>query len=230
MRAGLGCKDMRVARQMPADRPEPLSRGSTSVSLERVRIAPLKETTMLSTRLSASLAGLAAVALGGIGPAAAGADTDSHADSRDHGRGRTVHAQLVDRTGAAVGRVTVSSRRGVAQVELRASHLTPGWHGFHLHSVGRCEGDFTSAGSHLNPDGAQHPDHAGDLPQMLVRQDGRATLSFATDRFTAAWLLDQDGSAFIVHSSPDNYANIPTRYAPMRLPPFDGHPDWPGSE
>jgi len=31
---------------------------------------------------------------------------------------------------------------------------------------------------------------------------------------TAAWLLDQDGSAFIVHSSPDNYANIPTRYAP----------------
>jgi Cu/Zn superoxide dismutase len=34
----------------------------------------------------------------------------------------------------------------------------------------------------------------------------------ATDRFTIADLRDVDGSAVMVHSGPDNFANIPARY------------------
>ena len=40
-------------------------------------------------------------------------------------------------------------------------------------------------------------------------------LTTVTDRFGVADLLaDDDGSAVMVHSGPDNYANIPERYAP----------------
>ena len=35
-----------------------------------------------------------------------------------------------------------------------------------------------------------------------------------TDALTLADLLDDDGSAVMVHEDPDNYANIPERYAP----------------
>lgn len=161
---------------------------------------------MLRTKvLTVTVAGLA-LTLGGLGTAVA-AET---AGGR-HGT-RTVQANLQDRDGASVGTVKVRTARGQTTVEIRARHLPPGWHGVHIHSVGTCEGDFSSAGSHLNPDGATHPGHAGDLPQLLVMKDGTARASFATDRFTARSLLDKDGSAFIVHSDPDNYAHVPGRY------------------
>jgi Cu-Zn family superoxide dismutase len=91
--------------------------------------------------------------------------------------------------------------------------MPPGFHGFHIHTTGRCEPpDFTSAGGHLNPTGADHGDHAGDLPSLLVNEDGRGLLAAVTDRFSLAELRDDDGSAVMVHSGRDNFANIPARY------------------
>ena len=74
--------------------------------------------------------------------------------------------------------------------------------------------DFTAAGGHFNPTDASHGDHAGDLPTLLVNEDGTGMLAAATDRFSLADLRDADGSAVIVHELPDNYANIPDRYTP----------------
>ena len=68
---------------------------------------------------------------------------------------------------------------------------------------------FTSAGPHLNPAGASHPDHAADQPVVLVNADGTGSARFVTDRYTVAELV---GAAVIVHANPDNYANIPDRY------------------
>lgn len=45
-------------------------------------------------------------------------------------------------------------------------------------------------------------------------ESGRAAMSFETDRLTAENLRDDNGSALMIHSGPDNYANIPERYAP----------------
>ena len=42
--------------------------------------------------------------------------------------------------------------------------------------------------------------------------DGEAMLGTVTDRFNLADLHDADGSAVMVHSGPDNFANIPPRY------------------
>lgn len=123
-------------------------------------------------------------------------------------------ATLINAEGSTIGKVTLLAKGPAVQVSIEAAKLTPGFHGFHIHAVGRCEAAFTSAGGHHNPAGGNHAEHAGDLPVLLVGRDGTAQASFASDRFDIGALLDADGSSVIVHAAPDNYANIPTRYAP----------------
>jgi superoxide dismutase, Cu-Zn family len=97
--------------------------------------------------------------------------------------------------------------------------LTPGFHGFHFHSVGKCEADatdtegnsspFFTAGTHWNPGDKDHGVHKGDLPPLLATSEGLAGAAFLTDRFTPKKLFDEDGSAVIVHQAADNLAHIP---------------------
>jgi Cu-Zn family superoxide dismutase len=102
-----------------------------------------------------------------------------------------------------------------AQVE----GLTPGFHGFHIHSVGTCdpagERAFASAGGHLHEEGQTHGGHIGDLPSLRANANGAAVMVVTTDGFTLADLLDEDGSAVIIHGEADNFGNIPAdRYDP----------------
>ena len=108
--------------------------------------------------------------------------------------------------------VVLKERHGKVTVSAAVKRLAPGFHGFHVHSVGECTPPFTSAGGHFNPDGSGHGDHAGDLPSLLVNENGRGELRFLTDRFSISDLFDDDGSALVVHAGRDNYANIPDRY------------------
>lgn len=132
---------------------------------------------------------------------------------------------LVLANGSSAGRLVVTESEHGLQFALDASGLTPGFHGAHVHAVGKCEagspdpadpsttGDFLSAGGHLDAGDAAHPDHAGDLPALLIDANGNGTLRAVTDRITAAQLRGPQGASFVVHAGPDNYANIPTRYA-----------------
>ena len=47
--------------------------------------------------------------------------------------------------------------------------------GLHIHEKGDCSGNeldpFANVGSHYNPAGCQHPDHAGDLPPLIASGD-----------------------------------------------------------
>jgi Cu-Zn family superoxide dismutase len=141
-------------------------------------------------------------------------DEEVHAQlqgGEDNNKGS--HIQLQDVEGNPVGEVRLS-QDVEDQVDVRAivHDLPPGFHGFHVHEVGQCEPPFTSAGGHLNLEDAFHPEHTGDMPVLLVNNDGTGETSFETDRFALKDLLDEDGSAIIVHALPDNYANIPERY------------------
>jgi superoxide dismutase, Cu-Zn family len=122
-------------------------------------------------------------------------------------------AMLRNQNGEDVGTVAFSQQAGKVLVHAQVWSLPEGFHGFHVHGVGACTGDFTSAGSHLNPGGHTHPGHHGDLPILLVNADGTATMSILVDRLSIADLKDADGSAVIIHADPDNYGNIPSRYA-----------------
>src|SRR3954447_15975880 len=121
-------------------------------------------------------------------------------------------ARLTDQKGNFIGSVWFLPRPG-GKLAVRASlsWLGEGFHGFHVHGVGKCETPFTTAGPHLNPAAVVHGLHAGDLSPLPVAKNGSGWLEFQTDRFTVAELMDADGSAVIVHASPDNLANVPGR-------------------
>jgi superoxide dismutase, Cu-Zn family len=135
-----------------------------------------------------------------------------------------LRANLYDTEGHYRGNVSFMQRNNTVVVNARVRGLKPGYHGFHIHATGKCDAGnpadqnnrpFTSAGPHFDKGGHTHRNHSGDMPVLLVNQNGRGTLSFVTDRVSLADLQDDDGSAVIVHANPDNYANIPTdRYTP----------------
>ena len=124
---------------------------------------------------------------------------------------------------------SVELQFGVERTTLvvEASGLTPGPHGFHIHAIGACEanspdpaaptksGDFLSAGGHLAKEGQVHGGHDGDLPSLMVGADGTARMTVTTDGLTKENVLDEDGSAAIVHATADNFRNVPERYAPQ---------------
>ena len=130
-----------------------------------------------------------------------------------HRGGGVAGARLATVEGDDVGHVWFKERKGAVWVFARVHDLPPGFHGFHIHTTGACEPpDFPSAGGHLNLTGDTHGGHSGDLPSLLVNEDGSGVLATATDRFSLADLRDEDGSAVMVHSDPDNFAHIPERY------------------
>jgi Cu-Zn family superoxide dismutase len=144
-------------------------------------------------------------------------DRSSHGGKGHHGkRDRHALAILKNAAGTKVGHVWLHERRdGTVALLARARDLPPGFHGLHIHTTGLCDAPgFTTAGGHLNPAGTSHSAHAGDLPSLLVNADGRAMLATITDRFSISDLRDADGSAVMIHSGPDNFANIPARYGP----------------
>lgn len=128
-----------------------------------------------------------------------------------------VEVPMQDSDGADVGRVVLAaSGDGTVVVDALLRDLEPGWHGFHVHTDPECDPDapdgaFTTAGGHYAPDGGEHPEHAGDLPPLLARADGRAQTRVVTDRFTVDDLTAA-GAAVVVHAQPDNLAHVPDRY------------------
>ncbi len=169
---------------------------------------------------------LAAVGVAGILLAACGDDdaTESASQTTAAPASTTTTAapgavaDMADPNGRSMGRITVTESGGRAVVEGRLTGLPPGFHGFHVHAVGKCEPGppaFGSAGGHLVVGTQAHPAHAGDQPVVLVLADGTAEVRFATDRYKLSDLLTAEGRAMIVHANPDNYGNIPPRYAPQ---------------
>jgi Cu-Zn family superoxide dismutase len=158
----------------------------------------------MKRRILASAIALAALVLA---VATAGARDDPSAKAA---------ADLVGQDGSSLGTVRLVADHGGIIVTADVHGLAAGFHGFHIHAVGDCAGPtFASAGGHLNPAGASHPEHVGDMPVLMVAADGTARASSRTDRFRVGDLFDLDGSAIIVHANPDNYANIPKdRYDP----------------
>ncbi|HVE97642.1 MAG TPA: superoxide dismutase family protein [Mycobacteriales bacterium] len=146
------------------------------------------------------------------------ADQNGFGHAVEPTRTRSTRADLRTAAGAAAGVVKLTPAAGDrVHISVDATSLTPGFHGFHVHAVGQCDGSttppFTSAGGHLSSGGAEHGHHAGDLPPLFATADGRARAEFDVDRPAVAQVLDADGGAIVVHAAPDNLAHIPTRYA-----------------
>jgi len=126
-------------------------------------------------------------------------------------------AMLVTADGTEVGRATAMPDGDSVAIALNVEGMTPGEHGVHVHETGSCVGpDFTSAGSHWNPAGAAHgledPEgqHAGDMPNLTVGEDGTGTLGYTLVGARFDGLMDADGSAFVIHADRDDQATDPS--------------------
>ena len=131
-----------------------------------------------------------------------------------------INVVLKTSDGRPVANASIDFSDGYATVtvETTGGILSPGSHGMHIHSVGQCEGDFTSAGGHLQVAGHTGHPSSGDLTPLNVRGDGNGKVVATTDAFTEAALKGPGGSALIIHQGPDNFANIPPRYTHDGVP------------
>jgi Cu-Zn family superoxide dismutase len=172
----------------------------------------------MTLRIPSALA-VSGLALALAGSAGAQEPVTSGTDTTDSG---TIMARLATAEGVDVGSVTFRGMRAGVNVAVDLTDLPPGPHAIHIHETGACTPDFDAAGEHLSPDGHEHgfakteTPHAGDLPNLVAADDGTAQAEFVNWRLTLEDLLDDDGSAVIVHTAADSYmdpASAGDRYA-----------------
>ncbi len=132
-------------------------------------------------------------------------------------------ADLLGNDGKTIGTVKFNEGPHGVVIHVQAKGLTPGAHGMHFHSVGDCSDHqhFKAAAGHitssetlqhglLNADGF----HEGDLPNLYADKDGVAEAEFFTTHVTLSGaskpaLLDNDGSAVMIHALPDDHVSQP---------------------
>jgi superoxide dismutase, Cu-Zn family len=137
-------------------------------------------------------------------------------------------ADLQDPAGKSIGSATLTEQKDGVKIELKVSGLTPGKHGFHIHETGTCTPpDFKSAGGHFNPFSKHHGmdnplgKHAGDIPNLEVKEDGTAAVSVVATGTTlgkgAGSLLKPGGTALVIHGAPDDNMSDPAGNAGPRV-------------
>jgi Cu-Zn family superoxide dismutase len=136
-------------------------------------------------------------------------------------------AVLKDPSGKEVGNATLVATPNGTLITLELTAVPPGAHAFHVHTTGKCEPPkFESAGGHFNPEETKHgllnPEgpHAGDMPNIHVPEDGKLTIEVLNTLITLSQqsaLLDEDGSALVIHAEPDDYKSDPAGHAGDRI-------------
>jgi Cu-Zn family superoxide dismutase len=147
-------------------------------------------------------------------PVQSGSPASSATSSPAPGAGSLI-AQLKTADGKDVATATFDFSNGYATVTVKTvagGILAPGFHGMHVHAVGKCEpnsvapnggppGNFLSAGGHYQAPGHSGMPESGDLTLLEVRQDGAAYLVTTTDAFTRDQLLAGDKTALMIHGT-----------------------------
>jgi Cu-Zn family superoxide dismutase len=130
--------------------------------------------------------------------------------------------QLKDTKGNAVGTATIGKpfmRMGKGtRIALDVKGLKPGVHAIHIHENAKCEGpEFKSAGAHLNPTKAKHPQHLGDLPNFNVKADGTSKDKVSSKMQIDDLLKNKSGSSLVVHEKADDMKTDPAGNSGARV-------------
>ncbi|ENF0486202.1 superoxide dismutase [Cu-Zn] SodC [Escherichia coli] len=123
--------------------------------------------------------------------------------------------------GQSIGSVTITETDKGLEFSPDLKALPPGEHGFHIHAKGSCQpatkdgkaSASESAGGHLDPqntgkhEGPEGAGHLGDLPALVVNNDGKATDAVIAPRLKS---LDEiKDKALMVHVGGDNMSDQP---------------------
>tara|TARA_B100000678_G_scaffold276797_1_gene269962 strand:- start:745 stop:1293 length:549 start_codon:yes stop_codon:yes gene_type:complete len=135
-------------------------------------------------------------------------------------------ATLMDTAGTPRGEARLLGVGDRVEISVSVEGLSPGEHGFHLHTTGRCTlPDFTSAGGHLNPSNEGHGlldndgSHLGDLPNLTARANGTASMQVTIDGsrdYVMNNIFDADGTAVVIHADADDGRTDPSGAAGSR--------------
>ena len=123
--------------------------------------------------------------------------------------------------GQTIGSVKFSETDRGLEVAPTLRALPPGKHGFHIHADGSCQpaikaGKATAAGAaggHFDPqktgkhEGPEGNGHLGDLPVLVVNNDGKATDPVVAPRNKK--LSEIEGRALMIHIGGDNMSDSP---------------------
>lgn len=89
--------------------------------------------------------------------------------------------------------------------------------GFHIHEGTNCGGDmddpFADTMGHYNPNGCEHPYHAGDLPP-LFGNNGIAISLFLTNQFSVNEVI---GKTIVIHDHPDDFLTQPSGNSGIKI-------------
>lgn len=143
---------------------------------------------------------------------------------------QVARAVLMDPNGNSIGSAElVQTPNEAVLIRLTVEGLEPGTHAFHIHETGVCTPpDFSSAGGHYAPHGRSHGifhedgEHGGDLLNLQVPESGRVQTERLAPHVTlvpgaAGFLLDDDGSALVIHAGADDYESQPSGDAGSRV-------------
>lgn len=117
--------------------------------------------------------------------------------------------------GRSIGTVKIEDSICGVLITPDLHHLPPGLHGFHVHENPLCGNKGMAAGGHLDPGKTGEHDgpysrkgHLGDLPVLIVNEDGEATIPTIAPKFRVATIR---GHALIIHEQGDNYSDHPEK-------------------
>jgi Cu-Zn family superoxide dismutase len=121
----------------------------------------------------------------------------------------------IDGAGKSIGTITLEDSVCGVLLTPDLHSLPPGIHGFHVHVNPTCNDKGMAAGGHLDPNQTNEHQgpyvkhgHLGDLPVLIVDQNGKATLPTLAPRFTLSQLKNH---ALMVHAGGDNYSDQPEK-------------------
>jgi superoxide dismutase, Cu-Zn family len=126
-----------------------------------------------------------------------------------------------DGTGKPIGVVTITESKSGLVFTPNLTNLPPGSHGYHVHEMASCgtsEKDGKkvpagAAGGHYDPTSAKHhagpsgDGHLGDLPPLVVADNGGASTAVTAPRLTK--LSEVKGKALMIHAGGDNFSDQP---------------------
>ena len=139
----------------------------------------------------------------------------------------TASASLKGVDGAEHGTVDLRQTPNGVLLTLNLKDVPAGVHGFHVHETGKCDPDFKAAGGHF-ADGKEHGltveggPHPGDMPNIHVTDSETLTQEIfntyiSLDEGDDGYLMDDDGSAILIHAGADDYASQPSGDAGDRI-------------
>lgn len=141
---------------------------------------------------------------------------------------------IVNNNGKKIGTAKLNETDVGVLFHVNVSGMNPnGEHAFHIHETADCwpQETFKNAGGHFNPmkrsHGMMHPEgsHAGDMPNLKPDENGDVDAKVLNQHVTLklhpvnnrAPILDNDGSALVIHAMADDHMSQPSGAAGPRI-------------